>query len=569
MNDTLVRTIMTGSVFITILVLYWNYGERKKNEEVRRLTRDLEESKKRYYLLFQNVVEAIVILQEGKIKLVNPKALEITGYSTEELEEISFVSLIYPEDVADTLNFHEGRLAGQNDNRKYQFRMLKKGGALRWVESDGIQIVWNNKPATLNFVVDITQRKRMQEEIQYKASFQKLIASISQDFIHTTAYNIDETIEKIIQKAGKFFDADRSYLYQYELDSSQYSTIYEWCREPGCSVVKDIKEEFLDQYRWWKEQLSHNEVIYLFDIDQLPEEALKEREEFQRQQIQSLLCIPISIDDQSKGYLRFDFFHEKRHLTTENMGLLVIVANTLTDGLRKNKIEKKLLLTKEQLELAFFQAQIKPHFLYNTLTTIGVLCETDPSLASRLILDLSVYLRRSFDFKKFNKYILLEKELELIQVYVNIEKARFDNRLEVIYDIKTDSRNILIPPLIIQPLVENSICHGLMKRIEGGILQIRVIASKNYCEIQIKDNGLGMSQALLEKLLKEENDREFSEEKDQRTGVGLRNIHMRLKKIYGSGLKIKSRINEGTCISFSIPIDQKEVDEDDKSFCSR
>lgn len=124
-----------------------------------------------------------------------------------------------------------------------------------------------------------------------------------------------------------------------------------------------------------------------------------------------------------------------------------------------------LLLEKET---AFLQVQIRPHFLFNALNTISSFCYTNPAKAGELLSKLGVFLRNSFDFSSTSSFITIEKELRLVKAYVAIEQARFGKRLEVEYNIDPSALKYSILPLMIQPIVENSIRHGLMKRNQGG-----------------------------------------------------------------------------------------------------
>jgi frataxin-like iron-binding protein CyaY len=403
------------------------------------------------------------------------------------------------------------------------------------------------------------QSKKIQEEINGRASFQKIIADLSKNFINISTENIDETLIKMLKTVGQFFRADHSSIYRYSEEKGYYKNTHEWCENNISSLMVQLPHIVSNDYPWWSEQLKKNKPFYFFDSDALPLNAVREKQEFKRLNIQSLICIPIFITENNICFLGLDFVQEKKYLSAEDIDFLVIIANILTDGLRKYEIEKNLILTKEQLELAFYQAQIGPHFLYNTLSTIAIFCDSDPQLASKLVLDLSLYLRRSFDFKNLNTFVSLEKEIELVQAYINIEKARFGKRLKVIYDIDLDSKKTLIPPLIIQPLVENAIRHGLMKRIAGGTLKIKVKSLRNKCIIQVIDNGIGIEKSIIDQLYSNKYCPSSCnlENSGVKTGIGLRNIHIRLRKIYNCGLIIKSSHSYGTKISLSIPIHQK------------
>ncbi len=192
-------------------------------------------------------------------------------------------------------------------------------------------------------------------------------------------------------------------------------------------------------------------------------------------------------------------------------------------------------------EVAFMQAQIKPHFLFNTLNAISSFCDTDPSRAQRLIDDFSNYLRQSFDFKSLEMYVPLERELSLAGSYVEIEKARFGDRLRVEFDID-DTIKINIPLLSIQPLVENAVIHGLRKKGGGGTVTLSVKKAAGGVRVSVEDDGQGIPEERLAELLMPEAGH----------GIGLWNIDRRLKKLFGKGLSIESEPGKGTRVSFTV-----------------
>lgn len=124
--------------------------------------------------------------------------------------------------------------------------------------------------------------------------------------------------------------------------------------------------------------------------------------------------------------------------------------------------EKELLAN----ESAFLQSQIKPHFLYNSLNVIAAICCVEPEKARMLLLDLSDYMHYSYDLRKLDEFISFEDELELIYSYVRIEQARFQNKIQVHFDLD-EAKDLMLPPLILQPLVENAIRHGIRKKKEA------------------------------------------------------------------------------------------------------
>lgn len=209
---------------------------------------------------------------------------------------------------------------------------------------------------------------------------------------------------------------------------------------------------------------------------------------------------------------------------------------------------KKSVQSALKNEMAFLQSQIKPHFLYNAMSTIMSFCYTDGTRAGELLGYLSEYLQKSFNIDNTASTVSLQSELELTKAYTEIEKARFGERLAVEYDVDESLMKQRVLPLIIQPLVENSIRHGLMKRKSGGTVKITIGKEAEGIRISIQDDGIGTEN--VETLLKNEN---LLPQKYQH-GVGLSNIKRRLMKYYGTEIYVYSKINEGTQVFFTLPI---------------
>lgn len=193
-------------------------------------------------------------------------------------------------------------------------------------------------------------------------------------------------------------------------------------------------------------------------------------------------------------------------------------------------------------ESAFLRAQIKPHFLFNALNVIAVLCRVDPEKARELILDLSSYMRHSFDLRNLEKYIPFEEELDFIKAYVRIEEARFKDRLNMVYEID-DTQGLRLPPLLLQPLVENAIRHGIRKSKTGRIVILRVKNLREHYLIEVEDDGDGMTPKQTEMVLRKQNT----------GGVGLYNIQKRLEMLYGTQLSIESNPSAGTKVTMLLP----------------
>lgn len=206
----------------------------------------------------------------------------------------------------------------------------------------------------------------------------------------------------------------------------------------------------------------------------------------------------------------------------------------------KQSLYEKLCET----DLAFMQAQIKPHFIYNALSAISNMTTKDPKRAKELLLDFSDYLRGCFNFENINGMTTLSTEMEIVKAYLSIEKARFRERLHVEFHVN-ESPYALIPMLCIQPIVENAVRHGLMDKMAGGTVKISVWNEQGDTHIRIEDNGVGIPEDKLTNLLNGATT----------CSVGINNVNNRLKLKFGRGIMVSSRANEGTTVEMVIPQD--------------
>lgn len=198
-----------------------------------------------------------------------------------------------------------------------------------------------------------------------------------------------------------------------------------------------------------------------------------------------------------------------------------------------------------RLERAVLRAKIEPHFLFNTLNTIASLSDVSIKQTRELLIEFGNFLRASFDTKNMDSFISFHKELGLVQSYLFIEKMRHADRLQIHMDIE-QNLHFMIPPLTIQPIVENAIRHGIMKKIEGGTIHIQVKTEQKHIMISIKDNGIGMSEATIQSILHGRN----------QGGIGLVSTDRRLQHYFGIGLSIRSQPHQGTEVLIRIPKNQ-------------
>lgn len=223
-----------------------------------------------------------------------------------------------------------------------------------------------------------------------------------------------------------------------------------------------------------------------------------------------------------------------------------VISAVLQSELKK-EMENELLKT----QLLFLQAQLNPHFLFNALNTIAAVCaKAGASAAESLTVKLSDFLRHILSRREDR--VTLREELNFIDAYLSLEKARFGDSLKIEKDLPlTDAAwSVKIPLLILQPLVENAIKHGLRPRQGGGTITIAGSVQGNEVEITISDDGVGKDPGFFMDLLSGRTN------KVEGTGVGLRNIEARLQKIYGKkhGLLFSATPGRGTCVKVRFPL---------------
>ena len=252
--------------------------------------------------------------------------------------------------------------------------------------------------------------------------------------------------------------------------------------------------------------------------------------------IKSCIISPLFQGEKVSGTLKI-YFDTKENVTASNQYLVEGLSLLISTQLELSSVENLKTMAKEA-ELKALQTQINPHFLFNALHTTSFFVRKDPNKAREIIIDLSTYLR--YNLENACKLVPFEMELEQVKAYFNIEKARFGDKISLNIDVDENVKDINIPSLIIQPLVENSIKHGLLKKREGGFVNIIAKKENKGCLITIEDNGIGIDQKIIDNL-------------DDRIdkNIGLKNVHNRIKLIYGKGLVVE-KLETGTKISFYI-----------------
>ncbi len=254
--------------------------------------------------------------------------------------------------------------------------------------------------------------------------------------------------------------------------------------------------------------------------------------------IKSGIIAPLRDRDEITGALKI-YYGKKGVVSFRDVNLAVGLSQLISTQLQISKVgELEKMATRAEIKA--LQNQINPHFLFNALNTIASFVRIKPSKARELIINLSSYLR--YNIELGDRLVSIYKEVDQVNAYIEIEKARFGDRINLI-TIVDENIDIQIPSLIIQPLVENSVKHGLIDTNKKGEIVLEVSKlDMDHLKITIQDNGIGIDNEIIKKV---------HEGKMKESNIGLSNVNNRLEHLYGKGLDI-ARIESGTKISFVV-----------------
>lgn len=217
----------------------------------------------------------------------------------------------------------------------------------------------------------------------------------------------------------------------------------------------------------------------------------------------------------------------------------------------------------DKAEIRALQAQIQPHFLFNALNTVTALIRREPERAREVVGHLGDFLRRNLHSTQCET-VSLRQELEHVKHYLTVEQARYGERLTVTYEVAPDVLQTPIPPLTLQPLVENAISHGLQRIRRGGQIHLKAVRNGSVV-ITVSDNGQGITPSRLAQLL------EQPASSQSGSGLALYNVHHRLRGLYGAeaGVQISSQVGQGTVVTVRLPVPAVAEEEDSDGALAR
>jgi len=263
--------------------------------------------------------------------------------------------------------------------------------------------------------------------------------------------------------------------------------------------------------------------------------------------LKSAIILPLMEGDKVVGTLKL-YKDKENAINKVESELALGLGHLFSTQIELSKIDyQSELLAKAELKA--LQSQINPHFLFNAINTIISLTRTKPEEARRLLIHLSNYFRNNL--QESEQEVPLSREVETIKSYLEIEKARFGDKLNIIYRIP-EGIDCTLPPLLLQPIVENAVKHGIFEKVEGGTVEIIALDHREETELIVRDDGVGIEEEVLDSLFNDE---------EKYGGIGIKNVDHRLKTKYGDeyGLIIDSQVGYGTTVKIRIPKETRRL----------
>jgi two-component system LytT family sensor kinase len=412
----------------------------------------------------------------------------------------------------------------------------------RWIA--GIVAGMLSETITMILILILSRPHSLGFDIVSKIAIPMILGQITVGVIVLLVQSVEDDKEKIAAKQAKLaLDiANKTLPYFRNINSDSLNKICTIIKEDiqADAVAITDKKNILAYVGIGEEYYNIGHEI----ITEVTKEAIKSSKiiikndnvEDKSAMLKSAIIIPLEEKNEVIGALKI--YYKRAHKITYSLQTLAVGLSQIISTLMEVSKIEQIKEMANKAEIKALQTQINPHFLFNALNAITSSIRINPDKARELIINLSSYLRYNLELN--DKFIDIKKELKQVKDYIEIEKARFGNKLNIIYDI--DDVDVKIPSLSIQPLVENAIVHGILKDKGAGTINISVKEQDEKVKISIVDSGVGISEDIIERVYNDN----IPENK-----IGLYNVHLRLKLIYGEGLIIK-RLEKGTKIEFYI-----------------
>ncbi|SDB10071.1 PAS domain S-box-containing protein [Desulfonatronum thiosulfatophilum] len=532
---------------------------------------------------------------QGLFTYVSPLVRKFYGYHPEELVGIKHFFDLIPESDREHCKSQGLRIISLKESiENMESRIQTKDGRILWVLSNGVPLLDENDQV-LGFRgadVDITPRKHLEEQIRFKNALQKLIARVSSEFINATSTNIADKINAMLRQYGEFLQVDRTFLFQLSPDEQLILKVHEWCA-PGVEAINSVfRDAVVAELPLLAEAAAKREMLMVRDVDQLQEGPDKRL--LVRQNVRSMLCLPIVKNDRLWGFYGFDAVRAKRIPDPEQIQVLRIMGHILGDALSRNQFELELQQAKEQAEAA---TQAKSQFLANMSHEIrtpmnAIIGMTHLALRTEMTPRQQDYLARIdsaaktllgvindiLDFSKIEagKLELEHAVFDLDEVFGNLAaivglKAE-EKKLRLIFSVAPETpRRLVGDALRLNQVLINLVNNAIKFTRQGEVVvsvelcpdhmstasSLNHVSDNHACLLfTVRDTGNGMSREQVSQLFQAFTQGDASiTRKHGGTGLGLV-ISRQLVQMMGGVIQVESEVGRGSVFSFALLLEK-------------
>ncbi len=277
----------------------------------------------------------------------------IHGFSWAEVtKQGGWESLVHPEDVPLVQELRETYLSGRPSVE--EFRLVTGNHEVIWIRHYGRPIYDSAQGRVvrlLGAVKDITARKMAEQHLKYRIDFERLITKLSTQFINLPIERIDVSISNALEQIGEFAGVDRSYMFRFYEKGGKMNNTHEWCREGVEPQMQRLQAQPTEFFAWSMAQLNRGEAIHIPKVEELPAEAAAEKEEFQKENIKSLVFVPMVYKGKTVGFIGFDSVRQETEWPEDIINLLKIVSDIFVNALMRKEAEQALQAEKERLSV--------------------------------------------------------------------------------------------------------------------------------------------------------------------------------------------------------------------------
>lgn len=523
----------------------------------------------------------IIWNRDFKVLSWNKSAERIFGFAEEQMVNKSpFGKILFTKDQETIMKVWEDLINGDENAHSINENITK---SKKKIICDWVNTPLKNEDgkvyAVMSMVSDITEKAQIQREREIQLEFQKIVADFSNKFLNISVESFDLLLDEMLKNLGQFFKADRSYVFKYEKENSLLTNTHEWCADGITSQIHRIQDLPIKNMPWLFEKLMTMKPMHILDVDELPLEANAEKEEFQIQEIQSLISIALfDKDNNVSGLIGFDMVSKRYEWSSIEISMLEIMAGVISSAVIRIEAQRNLIEEKERAQNA---NKLKTIFLGNLSHEVrtplqGIVGMSDILESNNLPSEkrreyINVIRRRAKDMQNIIEALLDMASLETGELKALSSEVKLFNLIEEIHEkilseefsdnksVEFNLNNTINPETIVQldhrhlNQVLFNLVNNAFKFTKEGKVTLISEEHETYYAIKVDDTGVGVSEDKQESIFVP-----FRQAHEglsrSRGGIGLGlSICRQMVSLWDGTISVKSTLGNGSVFMITIP----------------